>query len=471
MKDMIRVPKEGALSEKNIQLAYEMFLNRVARLRELDRAYATGEVPGQTSQYSANNCKYISDTKSSYVAGIPPLYSAGEGDAKGQEIVDLYNRQVKAQLDQVLVNDASRLGRAFEVCYCETETDENGRATITPKSVEVSPLDAFVAYDQTLDPDSVFGAIHYMETNANNEVTHYLDIYTATDRRRLKLAGAGNTATWTLVDGPTPHGFDRVPIIEYANNSDYCGDFEPILSLQRALNETLSDRVRDKNRFASAIMVGKGVNLGDSDKEVEESMGHIKDQEYVSLPRDASLEYLVKTFDETSVQVLTDYIKGEMHKISRVPDLTDEQFAANASGVAMKYKLLGLNDLAQSVVAQFQKGYRRRCKLYSYALYGEDGAVIDDMRITFRFNAPADTQYDATAMQTYIQNGAMSVRTMIENCPYVDDVDEELQRIEDEKDQQDERARRQETDSVNQALDQALQSEDQDVEDDADELV
>lgn len=459
MKDIIRVPTE--ISSENLELAYQLFLRRVQHLAELDRAYCTGMAPGQTVAYSANNCRYISDTKSSYVAGIPPVYSCAEGDAKGQAIVDLFDHQVKQQLDQALVNDASRFGRAFEACYCQTETGPDRVPRITPKSVEVSPMDAFVAYDQTLDPDSVFGAIHYVETDASNETTHYLDIYDRVNRTRYKLAGSGTTASWTIVEEPRPHGFDRVPIIEYANNPDYTGDFEGILSLQYALNEVLSDRVRDKTRFATAILVGKGVSLGDTDKEVEEMMGHIKDQEYVALQRDASLEYLVKTFDEASVQVLVDDIKGEMHKISRVPDLTDESFAANASGVAMKYKLLGLNDLAQSVVSQFDKGFKRRCKLYSYAMFGEDGADIDGMHVSFTFNAPGDVQYDATAMQIYMQNSAMSVRTMIERNPFVTDPDEEERRIEAEKDRQDERNARAEADQWQQALRGALDAEDE----------
>lgn len=459
MRDIIRVPKNW--TEQSIKNAYAMFLARRTRLLELDRAYFTGEVGSESQTYVSNNCKYICDTKASYVAGIPPAYSCAEGDEKGQAILDLYKAQIKPQLDQQLVAGCSRYGMDFEVHFCETTITEAGNVTLTPKSVEASPLDCFVAYDESLDPDSVFGAIHYVEVDDNHKATHYLDVYDRRVKQRYMLSGEGDTASWVKVGDATIHGFDRVPITEYRNNPDMLGDFQSILPLQKALNEILSDRVKDKNRFASAIMVGQGVALGDTDEEVDESMGHIKDQEYISIPRDASLNYLVKTFDEASVQVLVDYIKGEMHKISGIPDMTDEQFAANSSGVAIQYKLLSLNNLAQSLVAQFQKGFLRRCKLYSYVLFGEDGADVEDMAITFRFNAPADSSYDVQTMQTYVQNGAMSVRSMIENNPFVDDVDEELNRIQDENDRADERTRRQEQDSLNLALRDALSSEEQ----------
>lgn len=450
MKDIIRVPKNW--TEQSIKNAYAMFMQRRRRLLQLDRAYFTGEVGVENQPYVSNNCKYISDTKSSYVAGIPPAYSCDEDDLKGKEIIDLYRAQIKPQLDQDLVSICSRYGLAFEACFCEATIGGSGSVSLVPKSAAVSPLDGFVAYDESLDPDSVFGAIHYVEVDDKMVVTHYLDIYDDRVKQRFKLSGEGDTSSWTKIGPETVHGFDRVPIIEYRNNPDMTGDFQSILPLQKALNEILSDRVKDKNRFASAIMVGKGIALGDTDDEVDESMGRIKDQEYLSVPRDASLEYLVKTFDESSVQILVDYIKGEMHKISGIPDMTDEQFAANSSGVAIQYKLLSLNNLAQSLVTQFQMGFLRRCKLYSYVLFGDNGANVDHMTITFRFNAPADSSYDVQTMQMYVQNGAMSVRTMIENNPFVDDVSEEMERITAEKDDADARLRRQEEDSVNLSL-------------------
>lgn len=450
MRDIIRVPRNW--TEQSIKNAYSMFLQRRYRLLDLERAYFTGEVGNEVQPYVSNNCKYICDTKSSYVAGIPPAYSCDDSDEKGKEVIDLYRAQIKPQLDQDLVATCSRFGMGFEACFCEAAKDDDGRITLTPKSAAVSPLDGFVAYDESLDPDSVFGAIHYVEVDDNHIETHYLDVYDDRVKQRYKLTGAGDTESWVKVGPETIHGFDRVPIIEYRNNPDMIGDFQPILPLQMALNEILSDRVKDKNRFADAIMVGKGVVLGDTDDEVSENMGRIKDQAYLSVPRDASLEFLVKTFDEASVQILVDYIKGEMHKISGIPDMTDEQFAANSSGVAIQYKLLSLNNLAQSLVTQFQRGFLRRCKLYSYVLFGDNGANVDHMTITFRFNAPADSSYDVQTMQMYVQNGAMSVRTMIENNPFVDDVSEEMERITAEKDDADARLRRQEEDSVNLSL-------------------
>jgi len=83
MKDIIRVPKEYTL--KSIKNAYDCYVNRKARLLRLERAYETGQVDdGVEYAYVVNNCKVIADTKASYIAGIPPTYSAADDDPKGQ---------------------------------------------------------------------------------------------------------------------------------------------------------------------------------------------------------------------------------------------------------------------------------------------------------------------------------------------------------------------------------------------------
>ena len=438
MRDIIRVPKDYTTT--SIKNAFEMFTHRRDRLWTLERAYYTGQV-GEALPYVVNNCKTIADTKSAYLAGIPPTYKAREDDDKAAAILDLFKLQVKPQLDQELTAYCSRFGMAFEVAYLEQTVLADGTVTVVPKSVALSPIEGFVAYDETLDPDSVFGAIHYVEVDDERVEHHFLDVYDAHDKVRYALNGDYG-GSWTEIPGTRrPHGFDRVPITEYRNNPDMIGDFEPILPLQLALNEVLADRVKDKNKFADALLLLQGVALGDTDEEVDENLGRLKEQKTLNIPRDAQATFLTKNFDEASVQILVDYINGQMHKVSGIPDMTDENFAANASGVAIKYKLMALNNLAQSFISQFNRGFLRRCKLYSYAMFGPDGAAVEDMHIVFRFNLPADSSYDAQTMQIYVSNGTMSRRTMMENCPYIDDPDEEQRRLDDEAQADDERDR------------------------------
>ena len=52
-------------------------------------------------------------------------------------------------------------------------------------------------------------------------------------------------------------------------------------------------------------------------------------------------------------------IKDDIHEFSKVPCLTDENFVGNASGVAMKYKLLGFEGLGKTKERYFKRGLRK----------------------------------------------------------------------------------------------------------------
>ena len=73
------------------------------------------------------------------------------------------------------------------------------------------------------------------------------------------------------------------------------------------------------------------------------------------------------------------------------PSMTDEEFAQNASGVAMKYKLLGLEDKCGIKESFYKEGIQRRLELIFNILNlmgnSYDYRAID---ITFIRNLPSD---------------------------------------------------------------------------------
>lgn len=85
-------------------------------------------------------------------------------------------------------------------------------------------------------------------------------------------------------------------------------------------------------------------------------------------------------------------LSEDIHKFSMVPDLTDEQFAANASGVAMRYKLLGLEQLTGVKERYFREGLRCRVRLFAHylALLGEREIVPERVRFIFTRSLPVN---------------------------------------------------------------------------------
>lgn len=156
-----------------------------------------------------------------------------------------------------------------------------------------------------------------------------------------------------------PHYFGAVPLTEYWNNACERGDFERVLPLIDAYDLLQSDRVNDKQQFADALLVLTGVMglTAPEDGDGRTPGERLRQDKTLALPDStARVEWLTKETHESDADVLRRALSEDIHKFSMVPDLTDEQFAANASGVAMRYKLLGLEQLTGREGALLPRG-------------------------------------------------------------------------------------------------------------------
>ena len=108
-----------------------------------------------------------------------------------------------------------------------------------------------------------------------------------------------------------------------------------MISLIDAYDVLMSDRVNDKEQFVDAFLLLLGMEI-DCDQAKK-----LRREKFLCGEIGGSAEYLSMGLNEADTEVLRQAIKEDIHKLSMVPDLTDEEFAGNLSGVAIKYKLLG----------------------------------------------------------------------------------------------------------------------------------
>ena len=159
-----------------------------------------------------------------------------------------------------------------------------------------------------------------------------------------------------VTETPEAHYFGAVPIIEYLNNKEGQGDFEQQIPLIDAYNKLMSDRVNDKEQFIDAILVIYGSLLGDDKEETKKAAKELREDKLLELPEDAKAEYLSRQMEEEGVEILRKALKEDIYTFSHVPNLSDENFVGNASGVAMEYKLLGLEMLTKIKERNYKKG-------------------------------------------------------------------------------------------------------------------
>jgi len=160
----------------------------------------------------------------------------------------------------------------------------------------------------------------------------------------------------------------------------------------------------------------------------------LRENKLISLPdKDADAKWLTKQLNETDTDVLRNAIKSDIHKFSMVPDLTDEQFAGNSSGVAMKYKLLGLEQLTKIKERWFREALRTRLRLFSYFLGLLGGQALDanTVQMTFTRSLPINELETAQMVQTL--KGIVPDEILIKQVPFVQDSDAAMEMMKQQR--------------------------------------
>lgn len=324
--------------------------------------------------------RYISTMASGYLVGAPVAY---ESDEPGLEaVLERYERCAVDSVDAELAKNASIFGRGVELVFAD--------ASALPKTASLDPRTAFVVYDDTVEAGAMFGVRLVPVLSALGAPEGWMtEVYT--DREILRFSGSGPGDVGALKER-TPHFFGGVPMVEYWNGEDERGDFEGVLSLIDAYDRLQSDRVNDKSQFVDALLLLYGCTMETDDRGRTPGQ-QLREDKLLALPdADARAEWLCKQMGEADVEVLKNALAADIHKLSMVPDLSDEQFAGNASGVAMRWKLLGLEQLTRIKERWFREALRQRLRLFARFLAMRGGAELDaqKVRMVFRRGLPVN---------------------------------------------------------------------------------
>lgn len=367
----------------------------------------------------ANHAKYITDIAVGYVTGNPVKYEGKQIE----EITETYKQVDIVSHDSELAKDLSIFGVGREL-YFMTSDD-----IPIPKATVIDPRQLFLVVDDTVEYKSIFGVHYYQKRDINNDPDGWkINVYTPD----LIVEYQGkDLERFDMVDIKR-HYFGAVPVVEFWNNEEQQGDFEQQISLIDAYNLLMSDRVNDKEQLVDAILAIEGVSLGDSEEEASRTIKLLKKYKVLEMPIGAKAEWLVKQMNEQQVEVLRGAIKSDIHEFSMVPNLTDENFASNASGVAMKYKLLGLEQLAKNKERYFVQGLRERLKLFANILKVKGKAVdVSDVTITMTRNLPANDLETAQMISQLVN--MVSNETLITQLSFVEDAAEETGKVDEQK--------------------------------------
>lgn len=372
-----------------------------------------------------NHAKDISDTATGYFMNSPISYSAYDNTDKStvDKLKEVFDKADVDDVDSDNALEMSICGAAYEYVFIKEDTTD-----IAIRNLESEHT--FMVYDDTIEQNLLFGVYYYRFKDAITDKYCYRATV-ATENYIYNMILECSGENHRDIDEPFPHNLGNVPIIEYRNNKLKIGDFEQQISLIDAYNKMTSDRINDKEQFVEALLVIYGALLGDDSDEVSEAMRILKENGFLELPADAKAEYIARTFDESGMEILRKAIKEDIYTFSHVPNLTDENFVGNSSGVAMEYKLLGLQMITNEKEKYYKKGIKKRIELISNFLNIKAVAINPGtVKITFTRNLPKNLNELAQMIANL--SGKVSTKTLIEQLPFVEDAESEVAKVEEE---------------------------------------
>ena len=363
-----------------------------------------------------NYCKNIVDSYCGYLASPGHISYRSENDIT--EIMDILRYNDFQSEDSDMLKDALIYSVAAELMYIDADAKTRFKL--------INPLTCFGVYDNTLSGDLRYFVRIYQANEWDNSINYCVDVYD--DKNVTHYNMAGKNGQLTLLS-QSRHYFSQVPA-----NIFYLPDeksvFDAIMGLQDAANIILSDEVDDYSAFCDAYFALIGIDPTD---ENIEQIALMKQNRTLVLPEGAAATWLTKNATDTQVENILKRIHDNIYRIAKCPDFSSETFVGGvSSGIAIRYRLTGMETKAAMIAAAMKKALQRRieiiCGVESLKL-GEE--VFRDIDISFTRNIPEDNTSIVNLVNAL--KGTVSDATLLAQIPFVKDVQAELDAISAQK--------------------------------------
>lgn len=336
-------------------------------------------------------------------------------------------------LDGELWRDMKKYGRAYELQY-RNEKDQD-------RSVISNVFETFVCYGTDVERIPLF-AVRYPRYRIGTQ--EWVRVYVYTDTEIITYKTCEMNALKLEEENRELHEWGEVPVTEYSPDRYRMGGYEDVIPQIDAYDAAQSDTANYMTDLNDATLVISGdLNL---QKYTVKEMVDMKKANMLLLSSginpDGSREqtdakYVYKQYDVTGAEAYKDRLQKDIHKISMVPDLTDEAFAGTQSGEAMKYKLFGFQQIAKTGQRGFKKGLMRRYRLLMNIkkfVNEADNTDLGKLTITFTPNLPKAILEE---LKVLVESGMeISQETLLGLASFVDDIKAELDRIQKEKEEE-----------------------------------
>lgn len=329
------------LDRDAIARAVGQFFRTIRPQRERLFQYYRGEQPvpkGETARGRPDNRlrvpfpRYITEVHTGYFLGQPPTlaFDRPREEEIFQALPDA--RHFSCHLYQA-ARDASICGLGTLLVWL----GQNG-----PRVCHCDPLSAFFIRNGSAGNPVRAGVRLFQELDGKTRGV----LYEPQQTTRFSLEGEQ-----VHIEEQQVNLLHTIPLIPFYNNREGWGDFQSVTGLVDAYNLLLSGALDDMQSVANAFLALYGMQ-GTTQEDIQQA----NRTRILSQAEGGRAEFLVKQLNHEALGQLEENLRRGILQMSMTPDLSDQHFAGNASGVALQYKLWGIEQVRAAKEQTFTDG-------------------------------------------------------------------------------------------------------------------
>ncbi|MBE2914749.1 phage portal protein [Anoxybacillus flavithermus] len=370
------------------------------------------------NKIATSYCSLIVDTVVGYFASKPVSYLSRSGNQKYlDDLHEIFLLNDEEDTNAEIVKDFTIFGKCYEFVYIDPQGNIRFK--------QYSPMEMHVEKDS--QDNILFGIRYWKEKQGDSDVMK-VEAYDAEGFHYFTSHDGGETF---ILDRSIPHYFGEVPIVIYHNNDEEIGDFEKQIPLVDAIDKILSDSANELESFANAYLLIKGYQ-GTQPEDVQ-AMRH---NGVLLLDQQGDAEWLIKNVNNQFQQNFFETIDDLIHIQTATPKLTTEEFSSNLSGIAIGFKLFGLESKCSVKERKMEKALRKRIRLITNILNlkGADYQYTD-IQMQFTRNIP---QNDMEVTQQIVQlANIVDLETRLSWHPRIQNPKQVIEKLKKEQDAMD----------------------------------
>lgn len=372
--------------------------------------------PDPTKPCNRTVISYCSNIANSYCGYLAtPGYISYSSDNDIEPIMDILRYNDYQAHDCAYALQLIVYGKAVELMY----NDDNAHTRFKM----IDPTTCFGIYDDSLSGDLLYFVRMYKASQWDDSDLFYLVVYDDTHITTYKMSGSIGALTFIKEE---PHYFGQCPA-NIAYLPDEKSVFDCVMGKVDSINELISAEVEEYQAFSDCYMVIEGADLEPED------VTKMKKRRVLVVPEGAKVSYLTKNANDTQIENIRKFLHDSIYRDAQCPDFSSETFVGGvSSGIAIRYRLCGMENRAGTIEAILKKAFQRRVEIIcSVAALKLGEEVFRDIEIDFKRNIPEDLT--ATINLVNSLKGSVSDSTLLGQLPFISDVNAEIEALQEQK--------------------------------------